>query len=128
MIVTNIIGDRRLCTGPSPLSYRNWKIKMIYLRKNSRIRLLTGLKNHGGPYFSWSDLPGINTKLLLMLLSSPWPNITVCCGHYYRLSCCCGLKLRRFGCCCGLKLRRFGCYCGLKLRRFRCCWLVWSYC
>ena len=71
MIVTNIIGDRILCTGPSPFSYRNWKIKMIYLRKNSRIRLLTGLKNHGGPYFSWSDLPGINMKLLLMLLSSP---------------------------------------------------------
>ena len=127
MIVTNIIGDRMLCTGPGPFSYHNWKIKIIYLRKNCRIQLLIGLKNHGGLYISWSDMPGINTKFLLMLLSSPWPNIIVCCGHY-RFNCCCGLKLRRFDYCCGLKLRRFSCYRGLKLRKFGCCWLVWSYC
>ena len=105
MIVTNIISDRMLCIGPGPFSYCNWKIKIIYLRKNCSIRLLTGLKNHGGLYFSWLDTSRINTKLLLMLLSSPRPNIVVCCGHY------------KFNCCCGLKLRRFNCYCGLKLRR-----------
>ena len=70
MIVTSIIGDRMLCTGPGPFSYHNWKIKIVYLKKNYRIRLLTRLKNHGGLYFSRLVMPGINMKLLLMLLSS----------------------------------------------------------